>query len=189
MAVVKAKPTSPGRRFVVKVVDKSLHKGAPHKPLLDRQSKTGGRNNASPAFFGRSCAWIFRGGAITVRHVNFSCRLPGGHPRFRDFGQSPALKHRVRNTVSALRIETKKPLRSSFSPMSPNPLSRILLALRRRRASAWGTPVQLLQAAKAPRRISSRHWMPPAWRLSDRRPSWAARCWRLSASSEWAKQP
>ena len=41
MAVVKAKPTSPGRRFVVKVVNKELHKGAPHKPLLDRQSKTG----------------------------------------------------------------------------------------------------------------------------------------------------
>ncbi len=58
MAVVKAKPTSPGRRFVVKVVDHELHKGAPYKPLLSAQSKTGGRNNA---------------GRITVRHRG------GGH--------------------------------------------------------------------------------------------------------------
>jgi len=50
MAVVKTKPTSPGRRFVVKVVDSELHKGAPHKALTTAQKKTGGRNNraASP---------------------------------------------------------------------------------------------------------------------------------------------
>ncbi len=29
MAVIKAKPTSPGRRHLVKVVNKDLHKGAP----------------------------------------------------------------------------------------------------------------------------------------------------------------
>jgi len=46
MAVIKAKPTSPGRRFVVKVVTPELHRGAPHKPLLEKQSSTGGRNNA-----------------------------------------------------------------------------------------------------------------------------------------------
>ena len=60
MAVVKAKPTSPGRRFVVKVVNPELHKGAPHKSLLTPQSKTGGRNNA---------------GRITTRHRG------GGHKR------------------------------------------------------------------------------------------------------------
>jgi large subunit ribosomal protein L2 len=58
MAVIKAKPTSPGRRFVVKVVDPELYKGAPYKPLLTKQSKTGGRNNA---------------GRITSRHRG------GGH--------------------------------------------------------------------------------------------------------------
>ncbi|HBK18700.1 MAG TPA: 50S ribosomal protein L2, partial [Gammaproteobacteria bacterium] len=58
MAVVKSKPTSAGRRFVVKVVDSTLHKGAPYKPLLSQQSKTGGRNNA---------------GRITTRHRG------GGH--------------------------------------------------------------------------------------------------------------
>ena len=58
MPIVKAKPTSPGRRFVVKVVHPDLHKGAPYKPLLEHQSKTGGRNN-----YGR----------ITTRHQG------GGH--------------------------------------------------------------------------------------------------------------
>lgn len=58
MAVVKAKPTSPGRRFQVKVVNKELHKGAPFKGLVENQRKTGGRNNT---------------GRITTRHVG------GGH--------------------------------------------------------------------------------------------------------------
>lgn len=58
MAVVKAKPTSPGRRFVVKVVSPELHKGAPHKPLLETKHRSGGRNNA---------------GRITTRHRG------GGH--------------------------------------------------------------------------------------------------------------
>lgn len=44
MAVVKSKPTSPGRRFVVKSVQKGLHKGRPHRPLLDKKSRSGGRN-------------------------------------------------------------------------------------------------------------------------------------------------
>jgi large subunit ribosomal protein L2 len=58
MPLVKARPTSPGRRFVVKVVTPELHKGAPHGALLDRKSRSGGRNNA---------------GRITTRHRG------GGH--------------------------------------------------------------------------------------------------------------
>ncbi len=58
MAVVKAKPTSAGRRFVVKVVTPELHKGKPYAPLLEKKSKTGGRNNL---------------GRITCRHQG------GGH--------------------------------------------------------------------------------------------------------------
>lgn len=58
MPVVKAKPTSPGRRFVVQVKSTELHKGAPHAPLLEKKSKTGGRNNK---------------GRITTRHRG------GGH--------------------------------------------------------------------------------------------------------------
>ncbi|HHC72426.1 MAG TPA: 50S ribosomal protein L2 [Thiotrichales bacterium] len=58
MAIVKLKPTSPGRRGVVKVVTPHLHKGEPYAPLIDRKSKTGGRNNK---------------GRITTRHKG------GGH--------------------------------------------------------------------------------------------------------------
>jgi large subunit ribosomal protein L2 len=53
MPLVKPRPTSPGRRGVVKVVNPDLYKGAPYEPLLEKQSKTAGRNNA---------------GRITVRH-------------------------------------------------------------------------------------------------------------------------
>lgn len=45
MPVAKLKPTSPGRRFVVKVVNPELHKGDPYAPLLEKKSKKGGRNN------------------------------------------------------------------------------------------------------------------------------------------------
>jgi large subunit ribosomal protein L2 len=58
MAVVKTKPTSAGRRFVVKVVNADLHKGQPYTPLLAKKSKSGGRNN---------------NGRITTRHRG------GGH--------------------------------------------------------------------------------------------------------------
>jgi len=46
MAVIKVKPTSAGRRHVVKVVNTDLYKGKPHEPLLEKKSKTGGRNSA-----------------------------------------------------------------------------------------------------------------------------------------------
>ncbi len=58
MALVKVKPTSPGRRAVVKVVNSNLHKGAPFAGLLEPQSKNAGRNN---------------NGRITTRHQG------GGH--------------------------------------------------------------------------------------------------------------
>ena len=58
MAVVKVKPTSPGRRAVVKVVHKHLHKGAPEASLLEPQKQNSGRNN---------------NGHITMRHKG------GGH--------------------------------------------------------------------------------------------------------------
>jgi large subunit ribosomal protein L2 len=58
MALVKVKPTSPGRRALVKVVNPDLHKGKPHAPLLEPQSKRAGRNNS---------------GHITMRHQG------GGH--------------------------------------------------------------------------------------------------------------
>jgi large subunit ribosomal protein L2 len=46
MAIVKTKPTSPGRRFVVKVVNDEIYTGAPERSLTESKSKSGGRNNA-----------------------------------------------------------------------------------------------------------------------------------------------
>lgn len=45
MPIQKCKPTSPGRRFVEKVVHDHLHKGAPYAPLVEAKKRTGGRNN------------------------------------------------------------------------------------------------------------------------------------------------
>lgn len=70
MPLLKAKPTSAGRRFVVKVVNPDLHKGAPFAPLIEKQTSNGGRNN-----YGR----------ITTRHQG------GGHKqhyRIIDFKRS-----------------------------------------------------------------------------------------------------
>ena len=58
MAIVKMKPTSAGRRGMVRVVTEGLYKGAPYAPLLEKQSTTAGRNN---------------NGHITTRHKG------GGH--------------------------------------------------------------------------------------------------------------
>ena len=56
--LIKRKPTSPGRRFVVSVREPALHKGKPYAPLVESQKRGSGRNNA---------------GRITVRHQG------GGH--------------------------------------------------------------------------------------------------------------
>ena len=45
MAVIKMKPTSPGRRGMVKISRDHLYKGAPHAPLLEPQFQHAGRNN------------------------------------------------------------------------------------------------------------------------------------------------
>ena len=57
MAIIKSKPTSPGKRGQI-VVKSDLYKGKPIKSLLEKKSKNGGRNN---------------NGRITVRHQG------GGH--------------------------------------------------------------------------------------------------------------
>ncbi len=58
MALVKVKPTSAGRRSVVKVVNRDLHKGGPVAALVEKKNNKGGRNN---------------NGRITTRHQG------GGH--------------------------------------------------------------------------------------------------------------
>ena len=60
MALVKVKPTSNGRRGVVKLVNPDLHKGAPVAALTEKKNRKSGRNNA---------------GRITMRHQG------GGHKK------------------------------------------------------------------------------------------------------------
>ena len=60
MALVKVKPTSPGRRGVVKVVNPTLHKGRPQDKLVEAKTRTAGRNAH---------------GRITTRHMG------GGHKK------------------------------------------------------------------------------------------------------------
>ncbi len=81
MAILKSKPTSPGSRFVIRVKHTDLHKGKPFAQLLEKKSKTGGRNNQ---------------GRITTRHIG------GGHKqhyRIIDFKRTktdiPAIVERI----------------------------------------------------------------------------------------------
>ena len=61
MALIKPRPTSPGRRSLILVRTPGLHKGEPHGPLLESKKRGSGRNNM---------------GRITVRHRG------GGHKRY-----------------------------------------------------------------------------------------------------------
>jgi len=81
MAILKSKPTSPGSRFVIRVKNEDLHKGKPFARLLEKKSKSGGRNNQ---------------GRITTRHIG------GGHKqhyRIIDFKRNkvniPAVVERI----------------------------------------------------------------------------------------------
>lgn len=60
MALVSMKPTSAGRRHMVKVVHPELHKGKPYAPLTEKKNRICGRDNY---------------GHITTRHKG------GGHKR------------------------------------------------------------------------------------------------------------
>jgi len=86
-AVIKRKPTSPGRRFVVNVVDKDLHKGKPFAALTESKNRISGRNNR---------------GKITVRHRG------GGHKkRYRiiDFKRN---KHNISATVERIEYDPNR---------------------------------------------------------------------------------
>ncbi|MCE2425091.1 MAG: 50S ribosomal protein L2 [Pseudomonadales bacterium] len=87
MPVVKTKPTSPGRRFVVKVVDPTLHKGTPYKPLTEKQSHTGGRGAT---------------GRITTRHRGGAHKQ---HYRKIDFRRD---KDGVKATVARLEYDPNR---------------------------------------------------------------------------------
>ena len=86
MSLVKAKPTSPGRRFVVRV-NSNLSKDKPYAPLLKPKKKSGGRNN---------------NGRITTRHRG------GGHKqhyRIIDFKRN---KLNIPATVESLQYDPNR---------------------------------------------------------------------------------
>src|ERR1700733_3576755 len=87
MVLLASKPTSPGQRFVIRVVNKELHKGQPYESLVTRKKKTGGRNNQ---------------GRITCRHIG------GGHKqkyRIIDFKRN---KDGIAGTVERLEYDPNR---------------------------------------------------------------------------------
>ena len=87
MAITKAKPTSPGRRFRSLSSDLGLHKGRSYAPLTQQKSKSGGRNN---------------NGRITTRHIG------GGHKhhyRIIDFKRN---KDNIPATVERLEYDPNR---------------------------------------------------------------------------------
>ncbi len=90
MALVKTKPTSPGRRFVIKVVNPELHKGEPYAPLLEAKKRNSGRNNM---------------GRITTRHRG------GGHKRHYRLVDFKRDKDGIEGTVERLEYD---PNRSAY---------------------------------------------------------------------------
>ncbi|MBI2801689.1 MAG: 50S ribosomal protein L2 [Gammaproteobacteria bacterium] len=87
MALIKTKPTSPGRRAVVKVVTPGLHKGKPHAALVERQTQNAGRNNA---------------GRITVRHRG------GGHKQHYRIVDFKRRKDGIAATVERLEYDPNR---------------------------------------------------------------------------------
>lgn len=87
MAIVSCKPTSPGRRFLVKIVTPELHKGAPHAPLVEKQNRSSARNNT---------------GRITTHHRG------GGHKqhyRLIDFKRN---KHEIVGIVERIEYDPNR---------------------------------------------------------------------------------
>lgn len=87
MALIKMKPTSPGRRFVVKAKTENLHKGAPAASLLERKNKSGGRNN---------------NGHITTRHKG------GGHRQHYRLVDFKRLKDGVPSKVERIEYDPNR---------------------------------------------------------------------------------
>src|SRR5688500_2000622 len=88
--LLKEKPTSPGRRSVIRVLNKELHKGDAYAPLLRKKSKTGGRNNL---------------GRITCRHIG------GGHKQHYRLVDFKRTKDGIKAQVERLEYD---PNRSAF---------------------------------------------------------------------------
>lgn len=90
MVISKCKPTSPGRRHKIKVINKNLYKKGPYKPLVVKKKKTGGRNNY---------------GHITTRHIG------GGHKKLYRIIDFKRNKDDIKGTIQRIEYD---PNRSSY---------------------------------------------------------------------------
>jgi len=121
--LIKVKPTSPGRRGLVKVVTPGLHKGKPVANLVERQSKKSGRNAQ---------------GRITMRHKG------GGHKqhyRLVDFRRD---KDAIPATVERIEYDPNRSAHLALLCYSDGERRYIIAA---RGVSAG---MQLLSGAEAP---------------------------------------
>ncbi|MCW5197106.1 50S ribosomal protein L2 [Buchnera aphidicola] len=87
MIIMKCKPTSPGRRHVIKVVNSGLYKGRPYSLLSKSSSKSGGRNNQ---------------GRITTRHIG------GQHKRIYRVIDFKRLKDNITARVERLEYDPNR---------------------------------------------------------------------------------
>lgn len=87
MVILRCKPTSPGRRHVIKVVQPNLYKGRPYPSLLQKKLKTGGRNNH---------------GRITTRHIG------GGHKRLYRYIDFKRYKDNIKAVVKRIEYDPNR---------------------------------------------------------------------------------
>jgi len=87
MSVIKTNPTSPGRRFVVKLVDAEIYRGRPLQSLLTGKKSAGGRNNQ---------------GRITVRHHG------GGHKQLYRLVDFKRNKQNIPATVERIEYDPNR---------------------------------------------------------------------------------
>ena len=139
MALIKSKPTSPGRRFQVKISRSHLHKGGPYESLVVHKNTTGARNN-----FGR----------MTVRHQG------GGHKqkyRLVDFkrdkdgvaGKVERLEYDPNRTAHlALVLYADGERRYIIAPKGVEPGDASCPAPRRRSSRAMRMPLRHIPSAR-----------------------------------------
>ncbi|WWO98834.1 MAG: 50S ribosomal protein L2 [Candidatus Dasytiphilus stammeri] len=87
MTLIKCKPTSPGRRHLVRLVNPNIYKGRPFSSLTKSKLKTGGRNNQ---------------GVITTRHIG------GGHKQQYRFIDLKRNKDDIISTIERIEYDPNR---------------------------------------------------------------------------------
>src|SRR5258708_9316882 len=140
MALVKTKPTSAGRRSMVKVVNAELHKGSGYAPLVEALHKRAGRNSM---------------GNITTRHQG------GGHKhhyRIIDFRRD---KDGIAATVERLEYDPNRSANIALLCYSDGERRYMIapkgLVVGQRIESGSGTPVKTRQPLPPPHKPVGPH--------------------------------